>query len=298
MKIASFTIAALLAIPLHERISATRPRGKRRPAHPWPGSANNLPSKYYFKGQKMKVETGDTAVFIDFRAHTITTVNSKRKTISVRNLGVSESTAQAGDAGAKIDVRETGQTKTIDGHHSTEMLLTTNLDSAELRTMGSRIQMEMDVWLSPDIPGAGELHKFYEENLDRFPWEVLGGGGNPAIQTGLSDLRSKIAGMNGVQVLEIVKVKPAGGPPSKPLTHAESARIRDRIAELDDKAQKGGPEGTAAVQEMSRLKAMVGDDFVAGPLFEITIESTGFSTSSIPNSVFAIPAGYQRAETR
>ena len=60
--------------------------------------------------------------------------------------------------------------------------------------------------------------------------------------------------------------------------------------------QKGGPGAETATQEMSRLKAMVGDDLVKGPLFEITVESSGFSTASIPDSVFAIPAGYQRTE--
>ena len=31
----------------------------------------------------------------------------------------------------------------------------------------------------------------------------------------------------------------------------------------------------------------------SGSLMEMTMESTDFSTSSIPDSVFAIPAGYQ-----
>jgi hypothetical protein len=252
---------------------------------------NSQPSKYYFKGRKMKVETGDTAVVIDSRAQTVTTLDYRQKTMSVRSFAA----PGPRDVSAKIDVKETGQTKTINGHQSTEMLLTTGLDSPELRTMGSRVEMEMHVWLSQDMPGAAELRKFYKANREGFPWEALSGAGNPAIRWGLAGLQSRIAG-KGIQVLEVVRVKAASGPPAKPLTSAERGKIRDTITELDAKVQKGGPDAVAAVEEMSRLKAMVGDDFLSGPLFEITVESSGFSTGSIPDSVFAIPAGYQRAD--
>jgi hypothetical protein len=295
MKLATIIITALLIISdAQADFSYTTTR--KTTAGASVAGTNNQPSKYYFKGRKMKVETGDTAVLIDFRSQTITTLDYKRKTITVRNFGDAGSATQQGDAGAKIDVKETGQTKTIDGHRSVEMLLTTDLDSPELRTMGTRVQMEMDLWLSRDVPGAAELHRFYERNMERFPWRVLSGAGNQTVQTGLAGLQSRVAGMNGVQVLEVVKVKSVGGPSTKPLTPSESGRIRDTIAELDAKVQKGGSEAAAATVEMSRLKAMVGDDFVAGPLFEITVESTGFSTGSIPDSVFAIPSGYQRAD--
>jgi hypothetical protein len=296
MKVATFTIALLLiAVDTRADFSYTTTR-KTTPGASVAGN-NNAPSKYYFKGRKMKVETGDTGVVIDFRSQTITTLDYKRKTMSVRSIGPSGSVTEPGDSGAKVDLRETGQTKTINGHHSIEMLLTTDLDSPELRTMGSRVRMEMDLWLSKDVQGASELHRFYEKNKASFPWQILSGDGNQAFQTGLAGLQSRIAGMKGVQVLEVVKVKPAGGPTANALTPSESGRIRDTIAELDAVVQKGGPEAVAATREMSRLKAMVGDDFVEGPLFEITVESSGFSTGSIPDSVFAVPAGYQRTDT-
>ena len=70
---------------------------------------------------------GDTAMVIDFRSQTITTLDNKRKTMSVMSFGAGGSASPPGDAGAKIELKETGQTKTIDGHHSIEMLLTTDL---------------------------------------------------------------------------------------------------------------------------------------------------------------------------
>jgi hypothetical protein len=286
MKVATFTIAALLtASAAHADFSYSTTR--KTSAGASVAGNNDQPSKYYFKGRKMKVETGDTAVLVDFRARTITALDNKLKTVSVR-------TFDADPAGAKVNVKKTGQAKTINGHRAVEILLTTGLDGPELRTMGSQLQIEVDLWLSEDVRGGAWLHKFYRENQEQFPWRALSGPGNLAIQTGLASLHGRIAAMNGVPALEVIKVLPAGAPPAKPLSPAESGKIRDRIAELDAQIQKGGPDAEAATKEMSRLKAMVGDDYVRGPLFEITVESSGFSTESIPESVFAIPTGYQR----
>jgi len=289
MKLATITISAALLMTCTARADFSYTTTRKTSAGASVAGNQNGVSKYYFKGRKLKVETGDRALVIDFGARTITALNSKLKTMSVR-------TFESDPAGAKVEVKKTGRTNTIDGHRAIEVLLTTALDGVELRTMGSQLQMEVDLWLSEDVRDAAWLHKFYRENQAGFPWRMLSGGGNPAIQTGLASLHSRIAEMNGVPVLEVIKVLPAGGPPAKALSPAESGKIRDRIAELDAKVQKGGPGVEEATQEMSRLKARVGDDYVKGPLFEITVESSGFSNASISDSVFAIPVGYQRTE--
>jgi len=289
MKLVTFTISAALLMTCTARADFSYTTTRKTTAGASVAGNHNGASKYYFKGRKMKVETGDRALVIDFRARTITALDNKLKTMSVRAF-------EADPAGAKVDVKKTGQTKTIDGHRAVEVILTTALDGPELRTMGSQLQMEVDLWLAEDIRGGEGLHKFCKENQAGFPWRMLSGGGNPAIQTGLASMNGRIAEMNGVPALEVIKVLPAGGPPQKPLSPAESGKIRDRIAELDAKVQKGGPGVEEATQEMSRLKARVGDDYVKGPLFEITVESSGFSNASIPDSVFAIPVGYQRTD--
>ena len=50
------------------------------------GAAPNQNSKIFFKGQKMKVDNGDTATILDFDAQTITTVNNKQKTVTREEL--------------------------------------------------------------------------------------------------------------------------------------------------------------------------------------------------------------------
>jgi hypothetical protein len=52
------------------------------------GGANNPPSKHYFKGQKMRTDSGDTSIIIDFDAQTMTTISNRQKPISVRRFSI------------------------------------------------------------------------------------------------------------------------------------------------------------------------------------------------------------------
>jgi len=252
-------------------------------------------SRYYLKGRKMKVDSGDTAMLVDFDAKTMTTVDNKLKTISVRRFGDA-----AGEPGAKIDLRETGEKKTIRGLATSELILTVDIDSPELRLTGRRMRMEMDVWLSTEAPGAGELRAFYRQNMAGMPWAALTGGGDQAIQEGLANLQRAIAERSGVPVLETVKVRDANGakaPTVPQLNSAQSAQMREAMAQLDVIRDKGGQDGAAAGAAIARMSAMTGGPAPAS-LFEITVEWADFSGGSIPDSVFALPAGYHTVDQK
>src|ERR1019366_1561986 len=164
------------------------------------GGAADGTSKTYLKGQKLKSENGDISTVIDFEAQTITTINNRQKTVSVKSFN-DVAAARPNDVNATISVKETGAKKVVNGFDASELVMTMDLDSPEMRQMG-KMQMEMDMWLSKDVPGVGELRAFYKRNMDKFPWAALsGGGGNPGMQAGMANLQRKIAEMDGVQVL-------------------------------------------------------------------------------------------------
>jgi len=262
----------------------------------------NEPSRYYFKGQKMKIETGQHTAVFDFEARTISAIDHARRTVSVASFH----DADVAEAGQKIDIRETARAATINGFAARSVMLTTDLDSGELQQMGSRLRMEVDLWISREVPGAEELVKFYQRNMRRFPWsammEALNRRANPALVSALAALQRRIAGMEGVQVRQVVKVKPAEVREIPRLSAAELTRIRFAIAQLDAAVQKGGPEAFAAARDIARLKAAAGDDFLPGgaegSLFEITMESLGFSSEPIPDSAFALPEGYRNPDAK
>jgi hypothetical protein len=262
-----------------------------------PGS--NTTSKFYLKGQKMKTDTGDTATILDFDAQTITTVNNTQKTVSVRKF--SDIVAATSDVNAKIDVKETGQKKVINGYNASELVLTIQMDSPAGAQTG-KMQMEMDMWLSSDPPGANELHAFYQKNLSRFPWAAVSGAtGNASMQAAMAEMQRKIAGMNGVNVMRVMKMKAAGGggaPAMPQMTPEQMEQMKAAIARLQ---AQGGPGAAQAQQAMARMQAMQGGGAPgagSGSLMEMTMESTDFSTGSIPDSIFAIPAGYQKVDQK
>jgi hypothetical protein len=66
-------------------------------------------------------------------------------------------------------------------------------------------------------------------------------------------------------------------------------------ARLEAMIAQGGPGAAAAKMALDRMPgASAAGGSGSGAMIEITSEQSDFSTASIPDSVFTIPAGYQR----
>lgn len=262
-------------------------------------------STYYYKGQKLKIDNGTTATILDFEARTITTVNTAAKTVTVRPFA-DAAAAGANNVQAQIDVKETGQRKSVNGFNASEAILTMEVDAMPGRgpanmQMG-KMQMEMDMWLSGEVPGADQLYAFHQKNAANFPYSAMSGGGNPAMASAMADAMRKIAAMHGIPVQQIVRVKSAGGagaaaPQMPQMTGAQQAQMEQARARLEAMAAQGGPAAAAAQQALSRMGGVPGatpGGASSGALIEITMDSSDFSGAAIPDSVFAIPADYQK----
>jgi uncharacterized protein DUF4412 len=262
-------------------------------------AADNRTTKYFLKGKKMKVDKGDNALILDFDAQTITTINHTAKTVSVK--GLDDASAAATGPDVKIDVKETGQKKTINGFSASEIVITVEMEQAG-RGGGSfmKMQTEMDLWISPDPPGAGELRSFYMRNASRFPYEAIFGG-----DAKWAEMQKKLAAMNGVQVKMVVRTKSVAGGVSTggaagmpPMSDAQMAQLAQARAQLEQMAKSGVPTAAMVEQQLARMpggtSAAANSTMLPGVMVEFTSDSTGFSTSSIPDSVFQIPADYEK----
>jgi hypothetical protein len=119
------------------------------------------------------------------------------------------------------------------------------------------------------------------------------------MEAAMSDLQHKVAEMNGVPVLQVAKVKMPGGagaPAMPQMTPEQQAQMQAAMQRMQQIQAQGGPQAAAVAQAMARMGAARGGTGGSGSLMEITLESSDFSTSSIPDSVFAIPAGYQKVD--
>jgi hypothetical protein len=242
-------------------------------------------SKVSFKGHKMRTEENSTVTLLDFDAQTMTIINNAAKTYMVRSLADASTNSQA----AAIDVKETGQHRTINGFDAKEVVITTTTEM-----MGSKAQVEADLWIAPGVPGAGEMRAFYTANASHLP--------SSGMMASLTEIQKKAATLDGVPVEIIVKVKPAAGaaaPQMPQMTSTQSAQMDQARARLEALKAQGGPAAAAAEQALARMGGGRGASPAAGnSLIELTIDSTDFSAAAVPDSAFAIPAGYQKTEAR
>jgi hypothetical protein len=119
-----------------------------------------------------------------------------------------------------------------------------------------------------------------------------GAGGNPSMQAAIVSLQKKLATMNGVPVLQVMHMKTGGGAAAQAQSDPRMAQgMAQARARLEEMAKQGGPQGDMAKQQLARMGGAMGGS--PGGM-EITLEYGSFSASSIPDSVFAIPSGYQQ----
>src|SRR5262249_31505304 len=167
------------------------------------GRPNGTVSKHFLKGQKLKIDNGDHVLLLDFDAQTFNSINNQAKTYAVTKFEeISQSLSKA-DLDVKIDFKETGQRRNVNGYNATEAIMTMDLDSPQARKASMKMQMEMDMWLTREVPGMAELRAFYQRNAGRFPWTALAGGGSPSTQKAMAELQRKLAGMDGVPLLPV-----------------------------------------------------------------------------------------------
>jgi hypothetical protein len=251
-----------------------------------PGGADTA-SKHYFKGQKMAMQSSSISSIVDLDAQTITTLNHTARTYSVMKFSDLGQAMQGTNIDAKVDVKQTGQKKNINGYNAAEVVMTMAVDSPQAPQM--KMTMEIDMWLSPDPPGAQEMSSFYRKNMDKLPWAAMAGGGaNPGMQRAMADMQRQMAQLGGVPVLQVVKMKPSNNAQAAQMTQGMD-QMRARLEEMK---KAGGPQAQAAEQALARMGGMRGAG--GGSLFELTTESTGFSAAPVPDSVFAIPTGYTK----
>lgn len=250
---------------------------------------------FYYKGRKVKIDSGATATLLDLGARTVTTLDNVAKTARVRSM---DDPAWAADPNieVKVDVKETGAKRVVNGFNASEAVLTTEIQSPPERQMGN-MQLEMDLWLSTEVPGADEQKAFHEKNAAGFPWAALAGGGTAPMQAAMAEAMRKIAALNGVPVQRVMRIRAPGvslmNAPG--VTSAEAAQMEAAMAQVRERLETARAQGGQS-EQVDRILSQLG----GGPggrgsaaLVEITVDSSDFSIAPIPDSIFDIPGDYQ-----
>jgi len=257
------------------------------------GAAQDNTSRVSVKGKKFKVDSGDIVMIQDLEAQTSTTINNARKTVSVRSLKEAAATTVPD---IRLDVKETGQQKLVNGFNAKEILMNMEMTMDSPGGRGPmKMQSEISVWISTEVPGAEELRALGGSMAD-----VSGAGaGGASMQSAMKQIQKKLSGLQGIPVQQIVRVKSPSGAGGMPqISGEQAAKMQDGLAQaraqLEAMVKQGGPAAAIAQQQLARLPGGApAADGGGSSLMEMTIDFTSFSTASIPASAFEIPAGYQ-----
>jgi hypothetical protein len=275
------------------------------------------------KGDRMVHWSQHHASIIDLNRETITDVNLDKKQYSVLTFAQmkqameemsqkmkSSPDAQRADVHFKVSAKDTGEKKAIAGFDTHEMILTMEMEGTDQQT-GNKGGMVItsDMWLAPKMAGYSEIADFYKRMSQKLDWTPSGMGilgSRPDMVKGMAELNKEGAKLNGVPVLQVVKMgahaegQPQNGQAAQAPQQQDQQADKPSIGSIlgghlgglgrkkkdQDQAQSGG-EGGAAPQ---------GSGDASGSLMEMTMEMSGFSSAPVDGSRFEVPAGFKQVE--
>ena len=274
------------------------------------------------QGNRMLHASQHHASIIDLDKETITDINFDKKQYSVMTFAQmkqmleqmsqsmkSSPEAQKADVQFKVSAKDTGEKKTISGFDTHEMILTIEMEGTDQQT-GNKGGMvtSSDMWIAPKVAGYNEIadfHKRMAQKLDWTPGSMGMMGSRPDMQKGMAQLAKESSKLNGMPVLQTVKMgfhaegQQQGGQPA-----AQQQQQQDQQAE---KPSLGGLLG-GKLGGFGRKKKSQDDSApdsgtqpqnsgdASGSLMEMTTEMSGFSSAPFDGSKFEIPAGFKQVE--
>lgn len=289
------------------------------------------------KGNRMAMTSaGMSATIIDIDKETMTEVNFEKKTYAVVTFAQmmqalkemdakmkSEKGAKQVDMQMKPSVKETGQTRNINGVNARQMILTVDFEGTnpETNQRGVFMSFVADTWLAPAVPGYDEVRSFHERMASKLGWmpglNPMAGGAETS--RAMAEAYKEFAKMNGIPVLQVSKMGTGGAVPQgeagqqqaaqpqqqqqadtpKPSVGGALGRIGGRFGGLGGLGRRKNQEEAQQQQQQQQQPAQQQQASAGGPptLMELTTELSGFSAGPVADSAFEIPAGFKQVES-
>lgn len=220
----------------------------------------------------------------------------------------------------KITVKETGETKVINGFNTRRVLLTTELEGENQKTKDkSAMGADTELWLTRDISGFEEQRQFYAKYAQKMASpELLKSAGmspsmtqDPRVADSAQAMRKKMEALDGIAILTVMSFNLSGTPSAETKAQANSQpkqsqeeRQPDSVGESIGKAL-GGFGGFGGFGKKKKKAEPVestqpapsspsgSDEKVTATLMTSTTELKSFSKAALEASLFDVPAGYK-----
>ena len=279
------------------------------------------------KGNKMVHTTRDHAELIDLDSETITSIDYSKKTYSVMTFAeMAQMMEQAtqkmkekkADADFKVSLKSTGNSKQISGYDAKEMLMTFTMEATDQKTgQKGGMLVTSDMWIASQVAGYDEIRAFHKKMAAKLAWTPGGGAmmaGNPEIGRGMSEIYKEAAKLDGMPVLQVVKMAPtdAEGKPlqapagsdsssqqSKPKADAPSigSVLGGRLGGFGGLGRKKKQAEETKKEEPAPEASSQPSGSTDASLIEMTTEMSGFSSASVDGSKFAVPSGFKKVDS-
>lgn len=308
------------------------------------GAMDAVNSTVAVKGNRMVMNHGKTATIYDLDKETITEVNFEKKEFSVTTFAemkaFMEKTVRKGgttDTAVELDVKETGKEEVVAGMKAREFLMTMKVGATDPQTgKQGEMQLEMSNWMAPKLPGYQEIGEFYQRMGEKMDMRsMFGGAGQAGMGKGMAEAAKKMAAMDGIPVLQIMRMIPTDPEQMKQMEAAQESQASQPAPAAGQAAEQaaGQAAASAVAGRMGRLGGLGGAGIgglgglrkkkqdapapVAEPaaaatpeamgvkgsftsevsMMEMTIESKNHSNSGVDDGMFAVPGGFKTVKS-
>ncbi len=265
------------------------------------------------KGHRMVHSTARSAQIIDVDKETITDVNFDKKTYSVMtfaqmkqmmedmmNRMQQKSNDNPNNIQFKASVKDTGQTKTVNGMTAKERILTLTMEGTDEKTGNSgSMDITADTWIAP-VAGYDEVRSFYKiyaAKMGTLPGQSMGMFmGRPEMAKGMSDMYKEMTKIDGVPVETITRMGGnSTGAPSNPPANQDQASSQSSSDSSSTLGRLAGLGGFGRRKKNTDQQQSSGDS-QNGVMMELTTSASNFSTEAADPSKFEVPAGFKQVE--
>lgn len=289
------------------------------------------------KGNRLARKSQLTGSVIDLDAETITTINFEKKTYftmtfaqmkeamdnAMKQMNQSKD-PDAPDMQFDIKLNDTGQTRNINGIATHEVIVTMTMQGTDQKS-GAKggLNVVTDSWLAPKVAGYDEVREFYRRMATKMNW-VPGAGGmfnRPDIARGMSEVYKEGAKMDGIPVMQLVKM---GGTVENAPQNSDGSQSQSQPQSTSSSSSSSSSSSPPPTSVGSAIGSALGGRFglgrkrnqsqdqssnstsgqqgsgnngnASGSLMEMTIELTNYSALPADPALFAVPAGFRQVE--
>ena len=263
------------------------------------------------KGDKMVHRSQYHASVIDLGSQTITSIDMQKKTYSVMTFDemkqMLEQMSQKmkhndqADVNYKVSGGPTGKTKQVGAVEAKEVALKMEMEGTD-KESGQKGGMVIttNLWIAPGMDGYKEVRDFYRRMSEKLNWTPGGSMfmSQPEAAKGMAEVYKEVAKLDGVPVQEFISM---GGQ----VQSADGSTNRQQ-PQQQQQAQPSLGDAIGSRFGLGRKKSQPADQPAdssgqtqasgSGSLLEMTVDFSGFSSSPVDDSQFAVPAGFKKVE--